>query len=164
MLSKSILNALNDQINKEMYSAYLYLAMSTGCAERNLPGFANWLRVQSKEENAHAMKMYGYVHDHGNHVELQAIEKPPTKFKSPREIFEHVLEHEQKVTGMIRKIYELAFKENDYATQIFMQWFVTEQVEEEKNAAYILDRLKLIGDHVPALIMFDKEVGARAAD
>ena len=162
MISKTIQNAINEQINKELFSAYLYLSMATYCAESNLPGFARWLRVQSDEENKHAMKLYGYVHQHGNHVELQGIDKPPVKFKSPRDIFNHVLEHEQKVTGMINKLYELALKEDDYPTQIFLQWFVTEQVEEEKNAVEIIERMKMIGDQMSLMIMLDREMGARA--
>jgi ferritin len=162
MLSKTIQNALNEQINKEMFSAYLYLAMATGCAETNLPGAARWLRIQSNEENEHAMKLYDYIHRHGGHAELQAIDKPPTKYKSAKDIFIHVLDHEQKVTAMITKLYELAVKENDYPTQIFLQWFLTEQVEEEKNAIEIIERLKMIGDHIPALIMFDRELGSRS--
>ncbi len=161
MISKTIQNALNQQINKEIYSSYLYLAMSTMCAESNFPGFAAWLRIQSGEEYTHAMKIYGYIHDHGNHVELDAIDKPPVKFKSPKDIFAQVLEHEKKVTGMINKLYELAVKEDDYPTQIFLQWFICEQVEEEINAAAIIERLKLVGDAGPALIMLDRELGAR---
>jgi ferritin len=164
MLSKTIQNALNEQINKEFYSGYLYLAMSTSCAEMNLPGFAHWLRLQSDEENRHAMKIYGYVHQHGNHVELLAIDKPVFKFKTPKDIFAHVLEHERKVTGMIKKLYELALKEDDYPTQIFLQWFITEQVEEERNAVDIIEKLKMIGDQAPPLIMLDRELGSRVAD
>ena len=156
MISKAMQNALNEQINKELYSSYLYLAMSASCAESNYPGFATWLRIQSGEETTHAMKMYAYVHDHGNHVELAAIDKPPVKFKSPKDIFAQVLEHEKKVTGMITKLYDLALKEDDYPTQIFLQWFITEQVEEERNASEIIERIKMIGDVGPALIMLDR--------
>jgi len=164
MLSKTVENALNEQIKNEMYSSYLYLAMATFCEEINFAGFANWLRVQSGEENEHAMKFYGYIHDRGGHVELHAIEKPTTKFKSPKDIFVRVLEHEQKVTAMINKLYEIALKEKDYPTQILLQWFISEQVEEERNATAIIDKLNMVGEHGPALIMLDRELGSRKAD
>jgi ferritin len=163
MLSKTIQTALNDQINKEMFSSYLYMSMATHCVEHNLMGFAAWLRVQSAEEWAHAMKFYNYIHNDGGHVELQTIEKPLAKFKSPKEIFGMVLEHEQKVTASITKLYELALKEKDYPTQIMLQWFISEQVEEENTATQILDKLTLIGESVPGLLYLDKELGKRAA-
>ncbi len=162
MLSKTIQRALNDQINKEMYSAYIYLSMSTHCAEENLPGFAQWLRVQGSEENEHAMKIYHYIHQHGGHVELDAIAKPPVKFKSAKEIFNQVLEHEKSVTEMIRKLYEMAVKEKDYATQAFLQWFIAEQVEEENTAAQIVQRLEMVGAEGPTLFLLDREMGMRA--
>ncbi len=163
MLSKTIQRALNDQINKEMFSAYIYLSMATYCAEENLPGFAKWLRVQGGEENEHAMKLYEYIHQHGGHVELDAIAKPPAKFASPKAIFSQVLEHEKSVTAMIRKLYELAVKEKDYATQTFLQWFITEQVEEENTASQIVQRLEMTGAEGPALFLLDRELGMRAS-
>ncbi|MGA2625383.1 MAG: ferritin [Bacteroidota bacterium] len=164
MLSKAIQDAINEQIKNEMFSSYLYLSMATYCEEANLPGFAQWLRVQSNEENEHAMKFYSYVHDQRGHVELHAIEKPATKFKSPKDVFTHVLEHEQKVTAMITKLYELALKGKDYPTQILLQWFITEQVEEERNAAAIIEKLDVVGEHGPALLMLDREMGSRKGD
>ncbi len=163
MLSKSLQNALNSQINAEMYSAYAYLAMSTYCAEQNFNGFAAWLRVQSGEENDHAMKFYHYIHQHGGHVELDAIDKPPVKFKSPKDVFDQVLTHEKKVTALITKLYELALKEKDYATQAFLQWFITEQVEEENNATQIVERMKMIGSEGPQIFLLDRELGMRAS-
>lgn len=163
MVSSPVEKAVNEQIKHELYSSYLYLGMSSFCTERNFPGFGKWLLVQSGEERSHAMKMYGYLHQHGNHVELQAIDKPPVKYKSPKDIFAHVLEHEKNVSAMIRKLYELALKEKDYATQIFLQWFITEQVEEEANAAEILRKFDLIDEQGPAMIMLDRELGARGA-
>lgn len=161
MIGKAIQNAINEQIKNEMYSSYLYLAMSAHCTEANLPGCAHWLRAQSGEENNHAMKFYEYVHSQGGHVDLQAIDKPPAKFKSLMDIFTHVLEHEKKVTAMITKLYELALKEKDYPTQILLHWFIKEQVEEEQSASEIIAKLELIGEQGPALIMLDRELGSR---
>lgn len=162
MLSKAIQDAINDQINKEMFSSYLYLAMSTYYAESNFSGFASWMKVQSSEEYGHAMKFYHYVIERNGHVELETIEKPHAKFKSPVDVFKQVLEHEQKVTAMINKLYELAIKEKDYPTQIMLEWFITEQLEEEKSAGDILEQLKMIGDSPVSLIMMDRQLAARA--
>ena len=163
MLSKAIQDALNFQINKELYSSYLYLAMSSHFSEANLSGFASWMRVQSGEEYGHAMKFYGYLIERNGHVELDVIEKPQAKFKSPADVFTQVLEHEQKVSGMITKLYELAVKEKDYPTQIMLQWFITEQVEEERTAGDILDQLKMIGDSPVSIIMMDRQLAVRAS-
>ena len=163
MLSKTIQDAINEQINKELYSSYLYLSMSSYYAESNLSGFAGWMRVQSTEEYAHAMKFYGYVIERNGHVELEAIDKPNAKFKSPVDVFKQVLEHEQKVTGVINKLYELAFKEKDYPTQIMLEWFITEQLEEEKSASDILEQLKMIGDSPVSMIMMDRQLAARGS-
>jgi len=162
MLSKTMQDAVNEQIKNELYSAYLYLSMSAHCEAANLPGSAHWMRLQTQEEMSHAMKLFDYVNDHGGRVVLQAIDRPPADFKSLLDIFQQVLEHEQKVTGMIHQLYDLAVKENDYATQVELQWFITEQVEEEKNASGIVEHLKLIGDHAGALFMMDRQLGARA--
>jgi ferritin len=161
MLKKSILDALNQQINNEMYSGYFYLSMATHCESINLNGAAGWLKTQSKEEWAHAMKLYDYVSNAGEKVVLEAISKPPTDFKSLLNIFETILEHEKKVTAGINKLYELSLKENDYATQIYLQWFVTEQVEEEKNANDIIAQLKMVGDNPISLLMMDRQLSAR---
>ena len=163
MISKTIQDAINDQINKELYSSYLYLAMSSYYAESNLSGFASWMRVQSTEEYAHAMKFYGYVIERNGHVNLDAIDKPLAKFKSPVDVFKQVVEHEQKVTGMINKLYELAIKEKDYPTQIMLEWFITEQLEEEKSAGDILEQLKMVGDSPVSLIMMDRQLAARGS-
>ena len=163
MLSKAIQDAINDQINKEMYSSYLYLSMSTYYAESNFSGFASWMKVQSTEAYRHAMKFYDYVVERNGHVELETIEKPHAKFKSPADVFKQVLEHEQKVTAMINKLYELAVKEKDYPTQIMLGWFITEQLEEEKSAGDILEELKMVGDSPVSLIMIDRQLAARAS-
>ena len=161
MLSKALEGAISDQIRDELYSAYLYLSMSAYFEANNMPGSARWMRLQSDEEMSHAMKLFDYVFDRGSRVVLQAIDQPPAEFGSTLEIFEQALAHEQKVTGMINAIYELAVKENDYPTQIELQWFITEQVEEEKSAGDIVEQLKVVGDHGPSLILLDRALGAR---
>jgi ferritin len=161
VLSKVVQDTINDQIRNELYSAYLYLSMSAYFEAANLHGCAHWMRVQSQEEVSHAMKFFEFVFDRGGRVVLQAIDQPPVDFKSPLDIFQQTLQHEQKVTAMINHIFELAVKENDYATQTFVQWFITEQVEEEKNASQILDQLKAIGDQPAALFMLDGYLGKR---
>jgi ferritin len=161
MLSKVVQDTINDQIKNELYSAYLYLSMSAYFEGANLPGCAHWMRVQSQEEVSHAMKFFEFVFDRGGRVMLQAIDQPSVDFKSPLDIFQQSLQHEQKVTAMINHIYEVAVKENDYATQTFVQWFITEQVEEEKNATQIVDQLKAVGDQPAALFMLDGHLGKR---
>ncbi|MDH4138293.1 MAG: ferritin [Anaerolineae bacterium] len=164
MLSKTIQDAMNEQVKNELYSAYLYLSMSAYCEAANLPGFAHWMRVQAQEEVEHAMKFYHFVYERGGRVALQAIDQPPVEFQSPLHVFEQTLAHEQKVTTMIHDLYTLAVQEKDYASQAFLQWFVTEQVEEEASATQIVETLKRIGDKSHALIMLDKELGRRGAD
>jgi ferritin len=161
MLSKSMQENLNEQINAEISSAYLYLSMSAYCAANNRPGAAHWMRVQWQEEMGHAMKLFGYVYDRGGQVVLKGIPQPATKFKGILDVFQGVLEHEKKVTGMINRLYAAAVKENDYPTQILLQWFITEQVEEEKSAAEVIEQLKQIGDHGGAIIMLDRHLGER---
>ena len=164
MLSKAVQDAINEQIKNELYSAYLYLSMSAHFEANNLPGFARWMRLQAQEEQGHAVKFFDYMHDRGGMVKLQAIDQPPAEWKSSLALFEQVLEHEQLVTGMIHRLYELAAKENDYATGIMLRWFITEQVEEEKNAAQIIDTLKLIDAHGTAVLMLDKQLGKRGKE
>src|SRR3954453_2295476 len=164
MLKQTIQDAINEQIKNELFSAYVYLSMSAYCQSINLPGFANWTRVQSQEEVGHAMRLFDYVIDRGGRVSLAAIDKPPVDFKSPLDLAEGTLEHERRVTGMINNLYELAVRESDYATQAQLQWFVTEQVEEEKSASAILEQLKMVGDNRTALLMMDVELGKRVAE
>ena len=161
MLSKSLEQAINDQIKNELFSGYLYLSMSAYLEANNMPGSARWMRLQSQEEVSHAMKLFDYMNDRGSQVVLQAIDQPESEFGSVLDIFEKAFAHEQKVTALINDIYELAVKENDYPTQIELQWFITEQVEEEKSASEIVEQLKVIGDHGPSLIMLDRQLGAR---
>ena len=161
MLGKKIQDAMNEQIKNEFYSAYQYLSMAAYCESMNLSGFAHWMRAQSREETEHAMKFFDFVLDRGGRVVLQAMEQPVVEFGSPVEVFEQALEHERKVTAMINDLYGLAIRENDYASQTFLQWFVTEQVEEEKNAGDVVETLRMIGDKSEALFLLDRELGQR---
>ncbi len=162
MLTKAVQDALNEQINKELYSSYLYLAMSAYCEANSLPGSAVWTKVQAQEEHGHAMKLFAYMNDQAAQVVLEAIAKPPAKFKGPLDVFEKILEHEKAVTASIHKLYALAGKENDYATQIALQWFITEQVEEEKSATEVVNQWKMLGEHTGPEIMLDRHLGKRA--
>lgn len=164
MMNKAVLDAMNAQITHEMYSAYLYLSMSAYFESANLPGFAHWMHVQFEEEQSHALKFYEYILDRGGKVELGAIAKPQVDFKSPVDVFELTLEHEKKVTSLILGIYDVATAEKDVASQIFLQWFITEQVEEEKNASDILDMLQKIGSSMGSLYQLDHRLGKRGGD
>lgn len=163
MLSKTMQDALNEQIRIELNSAYVYLSMSAYCESQNLSGFAKWLRVQWQEEISHGLKLYDYVFNRGGRVLLQAVDKPQAEFKSPLDVFEQVYAHEQKVTASINRLYDVAVKENDHATQAELQWFIKEQVEEEKNASDIVAMMKMLGDAGPALLMLDRQLGARGS-
>ena len=161
MLSAKMAEALNKQVNKEMYSAYLYMSMSAYSAYIGLKGFANWFMVQYQEEMVHAMKIYDYINDQGGQVKLMAIEQPLTEFESPMDMFEKTLAHEKFITKSINELVDLAIAEKDHATNIFLQWFVTEQIEEEGNDNEIIARLKLVGEDGNGLLMVDKELAMR---
>jgi len=161
MMGERLQEAINEQINKELYSAYLYLSMSAYCEAEGLSGFAVWMRAQAQEEVGHAMRFFDHVNARGGRVVLKAIEVPPPIWKSPLEMFEQALEHERKVTGMINRLYQLALGENDYATQIELQWFIIEQVEEEESAGAVVEQLKRMGDQPMGLLMLDRELGQR---
>lgn len=161
MLSKTLQKAFNEQINREFYSSYLYLSMAAYSESHNLPGFAHWMKLQQQEEVGHAMKIYKYVHERGSRVELGAIEQPPADFKSPTALFQDVLNHERSITAHINKLYEKALKENDYASQVMLQWFIEEQVEEEASASAILETLKMAGEKGQSLIMLDRQLARR---
>ena len=161
MFSKQMENALNDQINAEMYSAYLYLAMSAYFQSTNLSGFANWMKIQAQEEMVHAMKFYDYINERGGRVALQDIEAPPKDWDSPLDVFDATLLHEQKVTSLINTLVDIAMEERDHATNIFLQWFVSEQVEEEDAANEMLQKIKLMGDAPGGMFMLDNEMGQR---
>ncbi|MCX8063522.1 MAG: ferritin, partial [Anaerolineales bacterium] len=143
MIPKAMQDAMNEQIKNELYSAYLYLSMAAHFESKTLSGFANWLRIQAEEELGHAMKFYNFILERGGTVSLKAIDQPPSSWNSNLEAFEQVLAHEQKVTKLINDLYELALKEKDYPSQVMLQWFIEEQVEEEKNATEIIEKLKL---------------------
>lgn len=160
-MNKKMLDSLNQQINREIYSSYLYLSMASYAASLGLKGFANWFNVQVKEELSHAEKIYSYVIQQGERVWLKAIEQPPQDFISSADLFRRTLEHEKKVTKMINDLVNLAGTENDHATQTFLQWFVTEQAEEEENAAKILEKLEGIGKSRDGLIMIDSQLTKR---
>ncbi|MBN1893232.1 ferritin [bacterium] len=161
MLSRKMTDALNGQINKELYSAYLYLAMSAWAENKGFKGFANWFHIQYQEETVHAMKIYHYLQEQGAAVALDAIQKPPSEFKTLLSAFEETLKHEQFITRSIHELVELALSEKDYATSIFLQWFVTEQVEEEANDNEIIGKLQMVGDKGHGLFMMDRELGGR---
>jgi ferritin len=161
MLSQNMVVALNQQINKEMYSAYLYLAMSAFTEYKGLKGFSNWFYVQYQEETEHAMRIYNYLLAQGAQVRLQNIEQPPADFGSPMDMFQATLKHEQFITKSINELVDLALKEKDHATQIMLQWFVSEQIEEEANDNEIIDKLELTGVDGNGLFMIDKELATR---
>ncbi len=160
MLSEKMQTAINKQINAELYSSYLYLSMASYFESIDLSGCASWMYAQTQEEIVHAMKMYDYVNEAGGRVILDAIDKPQEAWDSPLAVFEHAYKHEQLVTSLINDLMNLAIAEKDHASQIFLQWFVSEQVEEEASASGVVNRLKLAGDH--GLFMVDKELGQRA--
>lgn len=162
MLSKQIKDSLDEQIKNEYFSSYTYLSMAAYCESINMQGFANWMRKQSEEELTHAMRLFDYVTDRDERVDLKAITKPASKFKNLKEMFQMVLDHEREVTGMINNLYEQAINENDHATAVELQWFISEQVEEEKTANEILDKLKLAGDSGSALLILDTQLAGRS--
>lgn len=161
MLNKKMEQALNAQVNAEMYSAYLYLAMEGFFQSANLNGFAAWMRAQAQEEMFHAMKLYDYIFERGGTVTLTAIEGPQTSWDSPLDVFKNVSAHEQKVTGLINDLMDLAIAEKDHAAQSFLNWFVDEQVEEESNADAIVQQLALTADAPGGMFMLDRELGQR---
>lgn len=161
MLSKKMLESLNEQINKEIYSAYFYLGMSAYAASTGLNGFANWFYTQWKEELGHAKRIFDYVHRQGARVTLKAIDAPPQDFSSGADLFEKTLAHEKKVTGLIHNLVNLAKEESDLATEDFLQWFVKEQVEEEATPAGILKKIKNAGSEEKGLSEVDVQLAAR---
>jgi ferritin len=161
MLSKTMEHALNKQVNRELYSAYLYLAMSSYFETVNMKGFAKWMRIQAKEEQVHAMKIYDYIVARGGTVSLLDIEAPKAKWSSAGKVFDEVYAHEQKVTAMIHGLVDLAVKEKDHATFEMLQWFVKEQVEEEERASEIVSQIKIVGDVPGHLFCLDHHLGKR---
>ena len=161
MLSQNMNEVLNRQIQDEFQASYLYLAISAYCEEQNLPGFATWLRAQSEEERTHALRLFDFLLRREGHIELREIGQPPSGFGSPLEMFDAVLEHEKKVTKRIDKAYKAALEERDNATAVELQWFITEQVEEEKTAGDIVAQLRMVENDTVALLMVDREMAGR---
>lgn len=165
MLSETLKKAINEQINKEFYSSYLYLAMAAHFDAQALPGFASWMKLQAAEEWSHGMKFYEYLYEVNSSVTLAAIALPPVNYGTPAEIFEQVLAHEREVTASINRIYEMAKAEKDPKTELMLHWFINEQVEEEKNAQDILDKLRMSGNNAFGVMFLDQHVlGARKGD
>ncbi len=161
MLSPKLADALNDQLNYEMVSAYLYLSMVSYFESVNLPGMSNWMQIQAQEEMQHAMKFFTFINERDGRVILKDIDMLKTEWKSPLEAFEDSLGHEQKVTKRIHNLVDLALEEGDHASNTFLQWFVTEQVEEEDNVRTIIDKLKFVGENPVAVFMIDQELAQR---
>jgi len=159
MLSNDIQTAINSQIKNEYYSSYLYLSMAAYCESINFAGFSGWLRNQSEEELRHALRFFDYMLDRDGRVVLDTIVQPPSEFRSLLEIFQQVLDHEKEVTGTINRLYEIAVTENDHATAVELQWFIQEQVEEEKSASDMVENIKLADDNSAALLMLDRQLG-----
>jgi ferritin len=161
MISNKMQETFNDQIAAELYSANLYLAMSAYLESIDLPGFAHWMRIQYQEEVSHGMKMFDYVIERDGRALVKAYDAPPVDWKSALDVFEGALEHEQKVTGLINNLMDTALAERDHASQIFLQWFVNEQVEEEATAKGIVQQLKMLGDSKAGMFQIDRELGQR---
>ncbi len=161
MLDERMEEALNFQFNRELYSGYLYLAMAAYFEDQDLPGFANWMRIQAQEELSHAMKFYDYIVRRGGRAVMADIEAPQNEWESATATFEHVYEHEQMVTGLIHKLVDLALELSDHATNNFLQWFVAEQVEEEESASGVLQKVKMAGESKSSLYMLDQELSQR---
>ena len=164
MIGKAMQDAMNEQINKELFSSYLYLSMAAYFEEKNLAGFAHWMRVQTDEEREHAMKFYNFILERGGKVTLKALAAPKTEWASTLEVFQEATAHEAQITGSIHALYELAVKEKDYPAQVMLQWFVTEQVEEEKSTAEIVASLKLIEERGTAVLMLDHQLAKRGGE
>ena len=162
-MNEVVRSAFNEQIKTELFSGYVYLAMSAHFDQENLPGFAHWMRLQAQEELGHGMRLFESVLRRGGRVELQGIDAPGSDFGSPLSVFESVLEHERAVTESINRLYELSGKEGDWAAQQELQWFIVEQVEEEDSAATARDQVRMAGEDQSALLMLDRQFGSRVA-
>ena len=164
MVSQKIVDALNLQVNKELFSSYLYLSMSAYFDSKNLSGMTQWMKLQSQEEYEHAMKFYDFILRLGGKVKLSAIEEPQTDWESPLRVFEDSLHHEQYISKSIHQLMDLAIEESHHPTKSFLQWFVDEQVEEEDSVQQVVENFKMIGDDKGALFMLDRELGARSEE
>jgi len=161
MMSPKVQDAFNEQMKQEFYSSYLYLSMSAYLDAANLPGLSKWMRSQAREEAVHAMKIFDHLLDRGGKVQLHPIGRPPPDFASPREVFDQAHRHEKEVTASINGLYGLALEERDFASRVFLDWFVREQVEEEKTSGLLAEQLRMVGDDRPGLLMLDRELGQR---
>ena len=161
MLAKDLQNALNEQLNKELYSEYLYLSMSAYCAEKDLDGISSFFAIQAKEEHSHAMKIFSYILNRGGKIELKDIKAPKEEFKGVEDVFEKTLEHEKFITKSIDELVNLSIKNNDHSMTSFLQWYVDEQVEEESTFTKLLGKIKLVGEKGASLLMIDAELGKR---
>ncbi len=161
MISKTMEKALNEQINKELFSAYYYYSMAAYLESENFKGMANFMKAQAFEEMGHVVKIFDYVNEQGGRVILQAIEKPKSDYDSPQHVFELAFEHEKYVTSLINDLVKLALTENDFATKAFLDWFITEQVEEEANMDSIVKKFNIVGTNGHGLLMLDDQLGQR---
>ena len=161
MISKKMNEVLNGQVNAELYSSYLYLSMSSWFSEKSLSGFAGWMRAQAQEELFHSIKILDYILERGGNVQLETIEKPRGSWSSPLEIIQETADHEAKVTGLINDLVDVALEERDHAANIFLQWFVAEQVEEEASVGEVVEKMKMIGDDSAGMFAMDMEMGKR---
>ena len=161
MISKKMNEVLNGQVNAELYSSYLYLSMSSWFSEKSLSGFAGWMRAQAQEELFHSIKILDYILERGGNVQLETIEKPKGSWSSPLGIIQETADHEAKVTGLINDLVDVALKERDHAANIFLQWFVAEQVEEEASVGEVVEKMKMIGDDSAGMFAMDMEMGKR---
>jgi len=163
MISERMQQAMNDQIKHETFSAYLYFSMAAYFHSKGLDGMAQWMKAQAQEEFGHALRFFNHINDRGGRIELQALEKPESKWNSPQNVFEAALQHEQFITGKINDLAKIADDENDRAAGIMLQWFISEQVEEEDSVGKVLDMLEIVGHQGPGLLMADRELGQRVA-
>ena len=163
MIDKRVCDALNEQLNAELYASYLYLSISAHFEHSNMRGFAAWMKVQSQEENAHAMRLYDFINDRGGRVRLKKIDEPPSEWENPLAAFQAALDHERKVTAKIHSLVDLSTEKRDHATSTFLQWFVSEQVEEEAAAEDVVHQLTMVGDNGNGLFLLDRDLGQRPA-
>lgn len=163
-MDTAVRDAINQQIKQEFFAAYLYMAMSAHFSNESLDGFAHWMRLQAREELGHAVRLVDYLLDRGAPVEFPSVEAPPTSFGAPLSIFEAALEHERKVTASINDLYALAIEKQDYPTQLQLQWFINEQVEEEASSGRVVEQLRMAGDDRAALLMMDERLGSRGPE
>lgn len=163
-MNERVVKSFNDQINEELFSSYVYLSMSAHFDNLNFPGFASWMRHQAQEEVAHAMRLFTHVTRRGGRIALKAIKEPPVEFGTPLDVFKAALSHEKHITGTIHSLFELALAEKDYPAQLELQWFISEQVEEEETASGIVEALEMAGDNQGALLMLDRELAGRTGE